>query len=157
MRCSLTYADFADKESSPNFRVLRYVLKESFAYVRTRIQQRFRFFAVTSVTAGEKMEFYSLPLKVLFCKKRRVTFQKTTGHFSKNDGLFVGTALTFSCCTYCRFSFSSSSTKARRLALSSLYELRKSYFWWLFGDIARSKSKQMFTKTHNKHNINLLH
>ena len=86
MRCSLTYADFADKESSPNFRVLRYVLKESFAYVRTRIQQRFRFFAVTSVTAGEKMEFYSLPLKVLFCKKRRVTFRKTTGHFSKNDG-----------------------------------------------------------------------
>ena len=36
------------------------------AYVRTRIQQRFYFFAVTSVTEGEKWEFNSSPYKVLF-------------------------------------------------------------------------------------------
>ena len=62
---------------------------------------------------------------VSFSIKQRVVFNKTTCRFQQNNVLFV---------------------KVRRLALSSLYELRKSYFWWLFGDIARSKSKQMFTK-----------
>ena len=51
------------------------------AYVRTRIQQRFYFFAVTSVTEGEKWEFNSSPYKVLFFQKQRVVFYKTTYRF----------------------------------------------------------------------------
>ena len=51
------------------------------AYVRTRIQQRFYFFAVTSVTEGEKWEFNSSPYKVLFFQKQRVVFNKTTYRF----------------------------------------------------------------------------
>ena len=33
----------------------------------------------------------------------------------------------------------------------------KIYFRWIFGGLTRRKSKQTFTNTYNKHNINLLH
>ena len=144
--------DFAHKESSPNFRILGCALPRQgmlLAYVRTRIQQRFYFFAVTSVTEGEKWEFNSSPIRYCFSKnnvsfstKQRVVFSKTTCRFQANNVAF--------------------STKQRVVCKSStpfsFFTLRttKSFFRRLFGGLTHHKSKQMFTNTYNKQNINLL-
>ena len=157
------------------------------AYVRTRIQQRFYFFAVTSVTEGEKWEFNSSPYKVLFFQKQRIVFNKTTYRFQQNNVSFsIKQRVVFNktTChfqqnnvsfstkqrivfnkTTCRFQANNVafSTKQRVVCKSStpfsFFTLRttKSFFRRLFGGLTHHKSKQMFTNTYNKQNINLLY
>ena len=142
------------------------------AYVRTRIQQRFYFFAVTSVTEGEKWEFNSSPIRYCFSKnnvsfstKQRVVFNKTTYRFQQNNVSFsIKQRVVFSKTT-CRFQANNVafSTKQRVVCKSStpfsFFTLRttKSFFRRLFGGLTHHKSKQMFTNTYNKQNINLLY
>ena len=78
-----------------------------------------------------------------FSTKQRVVFYKTTYRFQQNNVSF-STKQRVVCKSSTPFSF---------LTLRTT----KSFFRQLFGGLTRHKSKQMFTNTYNKQNINLLY